>query len=362
MKILIISNMYPSATDPVYGTFVKIFTESVTRLNTEGTTKLVAIKGRSKMPAKLWKYLSFYLREFAALAFRRYDIVYVHTITFPILPIILVSLFRRLPLIFNTHGTDLLGTARSTRLLRRLARPTVGNSLAIVSPSEYFKEHIKEYLPDYSDDRIFVSPSGGVDTSLFCPAKKTGNGIPVIGYVSRIDHGKGWDLFVEAIANLTKEGYKIKAIMAGRGSEEPLLKDAIKRYSLENTVTYIGPVAHDRLPEVYNSFDVFAFTTTTTTESLGLVGIEAMACGVPVIGSNFAGPKCYIADGSNGYLFRKGDAADLTLKLKKYLDSTPDEKETLSKGALDTAKNYDTQAVMAALFHFIKDISTNNND
>lgn len=351
--------MYPSADDPVYGTFVKVFTESVEKLNYKGTTKLVAIKGRSKMPAKLWKYISFYLREFAALAFRRYDIVYVHTITFPILPIKIVSLFRRLPLIFNTHGTDLLGTARSTQLLRRLARHTVGKALAIVSPSEYFKERIKEYLPDYPSEKIFVSPSGGVDTSLFRPTPKKETGITTIGYVSRIDHGKGWDLFIEAVANLTKEGYKIKAIMAGRGSEEPLLKDAIKRYGLENTVSYIGPVAHNCLPEVYNRFDVFAFTTTTTTESLGLVGIEAMACGVPVIGSNFAGPKCYISDGLNGYLFRKGDATDLTLKLKKYLDSTPYEKESLSKGARCTAKNYDTHTVMYSLFCFIKNISTN---
>ena len=361
MKVLIISNMYPSNGDPVYGTFVKVFTESVRKLNSEGTTKLVTIKGRSKMPVKLWKYLSFYLREFAALAFRRYDIVYVHTITFPILPIKIVSLFRRLPLIFNTHGTDLLGTARSTQLLRRLARHTVGKALAIVSPSEYFKEHIKEFLPDYPSEKIFVSPSGGVDTSLFRPSPKEETGITTIGYVSRIDHGKGWDLFIEAIANLTKDGYKIKAIMAGRGSEEPLLKDAIKHYDLEKTISYIGPVAHDRLPEIYSSFDVFVFPSTES-ESLGLVGIEAMACGVPVIGSDFAGPKCYIADGVNGYLFRKGDTTDLTLTLKKYLDSTPEEKALLANGARRTAENYDTQAVMSALFRFIKDISTNNND
>ena len=330
MKILIISNMYPSADDPVYGTFVKVFTESVEKLNYKGSTKLVAIKGRSKMPAKLWKYISFYLREFAALAFRRYDIVYVHTITFPILPIKIV----------------------------RLARSTVGKALAIVSPSEYFKEHIKEYLPKYPDGRIFVSPSGGVDTSLFRPTPKKETGITTIGYVSRIDHGKGWNLFTEAIANLTKDGYKIKAIMAGRGNQESLLKDSIKHYGLEKIVTYIGPVAHEKLPEIYNRFDVFAFTTTTT-ESLGLVGIEAMACGVPVRGSDFAGPKCYIADGVNGYLFRKGDATDLTLKLKKYLDSTPYEKESLSKGARCTAKNYDTHTVMSSLFCFIKNISTN---
>lgn len=146
--------------------------------------------------------------------------------------------------------------------------------------------------------------------------------------------------------------------MAGRGNQESLLKDSIKHYGLEKIVTYIGPVAHEKLPEIYNRFDVFAFTTTTT-ESLGLVGIEAMACGVPVIGSDFAGPKCYIADGVNGYLFRKGDATDLTLKLKKYLDSTPYEKESLSKGARCTAKNYDTHTVMSSLFCFIKNISTN---
>ena len=352
--------MYPSATDPVYGTFVKVFTKSVEKLNNKGTTKLVAIKGRSKMPSKLWKYLSFYLREFAALAFWRYDIVYVHTITFPILPIKIVSLFCRLPLIFNTHGTDLLGTARSTQLLRRLARHTVGKALAIVSPSEYFKEHIKEFLPDYPSEKIFVSPSGGVDTSLFRPSPKEETGITTIGYVSRIDHGKGWNLFIEAIANLTKDGYKIKAIMVGRGSEEHLLKEAIKRYGLENTISYIGPVSHDKLPKIYNRFDIFTFATTNATESLGLVGIEAMACGVPVIGSNFAGPKCYIADGVNGYLFRKGDATDLTLKLKKYLNSTPEEKNLLANGARRTAENYDTNAIMTKLFHFIEETAIKN--
>ena len=62
MKILIISNMYPSVKDPVYGTFVQTFVEQMKVLNTEGKTNIIVIKGRDgEYGRKLFKYVKFYI-------------------------------------------------------------------------------------------------------------------------------------------------------------------------------------------------------------------------------------------------------------------------------------------------------------
>lgn len=62
MKILVISNMYPSVKDPVYGTFVQTFVEQMKVLNTEGKTNIIVIKGRDgEYGRKLFKYVKFYI-------------------------------------------------------------------------------------------------------------------------------------------------------------------------------------------------------------------------------------------------------------------------------------------------------------
>ena len=108
MKLLIISNMYPSANDPVYGTFVKVFADSMKAYNSEGVTQLIVIRGRDGGRWKrLLKYVSFYVGVLYNLLFHTYDLVYVHTIAYPVVPIRLAALFRHhLPLVFNVHGGD----------------------------------------------------------------------------------------------------------------------------------------------------------------------------------------------------------------------------------------------------------------
>ena len=169
MKILVISNMYPSVGDPVYGTFVKVFYDNISRLNGQDDTKLIAVKGR--YGKKVLKYLKFYFAILWNLTFRRYDLIYVHTITYPVPPIWLISKFRKLPLVFNVHGSDLLGKGRIVRLFHRMGYKVISSAKAIVSPSHYFVGRIMEYFPEYDTDKIIVSASGGVDTSMFRPVE-----------------------------------------------------------------------------------------------------------------------------------------------------------------------------------------------
>ncbi len=119
MNILVVSNMYPSARVPSYGTFVRNFVEDIKARNGGGAVDVCTIYGRrmSKL-SKAGAYASYYLRLLWALATSRHDLIYVHAITFPSPALRLVSLFRHLPLVLNVHGDDVLPSNGFKRRLK----------------------------------------------------------------------------------------------------------------------------------------------------------------------------------------------------------------------------------------------------
>ena len=355
MKILVISNMYPSTKDPVYGTFVKEFMDSIVKKNRSGKTELIAIKGRSKnVIGKVYKYFIFYFRSLFVLLFFRYDLIYVHTITYPIIPIKFVSIFKKLPLVFNTHGADLLGGGKAS-YLRKLSKPILNQAISIVSPSNYFKKEIIKFLPDYPAGKIFVSPSGGVNTTLFSPLNnRKDREMFVLGFVSRIDKGKGWDLFLNAVNNMRQRYGNIRGIIAGRGGETKEMLELISQLDLSNIVDYIGPIPHDKLPSIFSQMDCFIFPSTRKEESLGLVGLEAMACGIPVIASDSHGPTDYIEDRKNGLFFSTGDISSLIDRIDCYYNLTDSEKNIISGNARKSSLKYDTDYIMDKLYDYLR--------
>ncbi len=353
MRILIISNMYPSKKDATYGTFVYSFIEQIREYNHDGKTDCVVLKGRDGgRVRKLWKYISFYFSETLHLLFFSYDIVYVHTITYPIVPIRLVSLFRYLPLVFNVHGGDVLTHSALAAKFKRMAIPLIEKSLMVVSPSYYFKDVLKQEFPSLPEDKIYISPSGGIDTQLFLPQSKS-NSKFTLGYVGRIDSMKGWDIFVKAIDFLRKENIECKAIIAGRGNSEGQLIKLIDELKLHDDIKYVGPISHDQLPMIYKHLDVFVFPTCLK-ESLGLVGIEAMACGIPVVGSQIGGLQDYIVSNKNGYFFEPGNIIDLVDKIKRYIGLPKDKKAEMQVECVSTARKYSATRISYNLYGKLK--------
>ena len=343
-----ISPMYPSVKDPVYGTFIKTYFDLFCRYNS-GTTNLICIRGRSySLGAKVIKYLVFYSQIFYHLLFKKYDVIYVQTITTTIPPIKIVSAIKKINLVFNVHGSDVITVSRKTEFLKRLSIPLLYKAQLIVVPSDHFKSVVLDMFPRLKNGKVFVSPSGGVDICYFSPSPNRSK-IMTLGYVSRIDNGKGWDDFLELIAKLNCKGYKVKGIIVGRGADEGKLLQMIKIKELFNYIDYIGPVAHDKLPKLYNMFDLFVFPTRRS-EALGLVGVEALACGVPVIGSNIGGIPDYIINGENGFLFKTGDIEDMFNKTILYFNLNTQEKDRMSRNARRMAEKFETNKVMKDLY------------
>jgi glycosyltransferase involved in cell wall biosynthesis len=352
MKILVISNMYPSDKDVVYGIFVKNFCDFIKTNIGDGKIDIIAIKGRdgSKLK-KLWNYIKFYLQIFFACLICKHDLVYVHTISFPVIPLRLASFFRRIPLAFNIHGSDLISQTLLAATLKKFSYPLLRRAKMIVVPSSIFKEVLLSMLPTIRNDIIYVSPSGGVDTNLFFPDHHNNKNI-VLGYVSHIEVKKGWRIFVETIEILCSKGYNVKGVMAGNGIEEQDLRDFLTSKGKFLNVKYLGAVAQKELPAVYNNMDLFLFPTLYF-ESLGLVGLEAMACGVPVVASNVGGPTEYVRDRENGFLFEQGNVEDLVEKVEHFIFLSDNEKTQLALNARQTAMNFDKERVMADLFQII---------
>lgn len=348
-NILVISNLYPSKKAPFYGSFVKNFVEDINIYNGKPVT-ICVLKGLhdGNVLKKTLLYLNFYCRIFYRLIFFKYDLIYVHLITHASIPIRIVSYLRKLNLVFNIHGEDLLVTTRLAKELLNISIPLLRKASAIVVPSNYFKNVTLERLPFLNPNKILVSASGGVKRAFYINREYKTKDIITIGYVSRIDRGKGWNLFIEAINIINKLGYNVNAYIIGGGKEVEEMKTLIRERELNN-VLYIGPIAYDKLITYYSKMDLFIFPTILH-ESLGLVGLEAMAAKVPIIASRIGGITDYVIDGYNGFFFNPGDFKDLANKIQKYINLNDNEKETMISNARKTADMYRDNIVSTSLF------------
>jgi len=317
-RLYLVSNMYPSDKNVRYGIFVKRFKEAIE--DDYDVVNLVLTKKQGIIRKSL-AYLGLYLRVIRLwFTAKKEDIIYVH---FPLYfaPVLLPFTWRKITLVLNFHGSDVIFETYLKRFLANILRPSLRKSRVVV-PSTYFKEELQKTFRTKVTHAVFVYPSGGVDSTVFYP-KLTSSKTFVFGYISNFIENKGWATFIKAL-HILKESYEISdfsAIMIGDGVDLPKIEEHIK--AIDVPITLMKSVQQEKLVDLYGTFDVFVFPTYR--ESLGLVGIEAMMCGKPVIASNVPGPNGYVVHKHNGYLVNKGDSKDLAKKmLTKQLSIHPD--------------------------------------
>lgn len=345
-RIFVISNMYPSYEDNFYGIFVKNFIGNFENSPID-VISVSTINGRGKNSfIKLKKYFHFYISILINILKFNYDVIYVHYPSYASPPLLMVLPLIKKPLIINFHGSDAIPKTKISALLNFLLKPLIQRSALIVVPSPYFKQIVLEQFK-ITVDKIYISPSGGIDTSKFKPLgyKKDDSNF-TLGYVGRIDEGKGWDIFLIACSSLKLEIPNLKCIIAGNGSQSTNLEKMMKDLEMSHFTSILGPVPHSELPQLFNQFDLFIFPTKA--ESLGLVGIEGLACGVPVVGSRIEALRDYIVDDVNGKLFEPGNPEDLA---KNILRLYKNEKLTkkLREAARGSIENYDKKIVSQKL-------------
>jgi glycosyltransferase involved in cell wall biosynthesis len=145
---------------------------------------------------------------------------------------------------------------------------------------------------------------------------------PVIANIGRLQCGKGQDVFIRAADILVRTIPQARFLivggpsMAGDDAYEQSLKEAVRELGLEDRVIFTGE-RHD-IPELIAAADVIV-STSTQAESFGLVIVEAMTAGKPVIATNHGGPADIIEDGVSGLLTTPGNEADLAGAIARVL-------------------------------------------
>lgn len=348
-KILIVSNMYPSKKFKHYGSFVKNVGEELKKL---GFQVDLAIKKKNiSFPAKFIGYSWMYIQAIFKSIFYSYDYYYVHFVAQSTYSVLFGKVTGKTKLVCNIHGNDIVPDYDFEKKNVKRSKRVLPFADLVVAPSKYFEEVLinKYHIPK---EKIKIYPSGGIDFTVFeeKDQKESQQRINLdpkytyIGMVSRIEKNKGWDTLLEALNELKKESFmkNIKVIIVGTGQEQKEMDQMIKKFHLEDKIIQKEFVLQKDLVDYYNAFDVFVFPTKRKSESLGLVGLEAMACKTFVIACNLYGPKEYVIDNKNALTYQNvKNGKELASKIKKFMNMNEKEKEKILDEAYETAKKYD---------------------
>jgi D-inositol-3-phosphate glycosyltransferase len=214
-----------------------------------------------------------------------------------------------------------------------------------------------------SPGRITVLPAG-VDLNLFRPIPReearryvglTDGSERLLLFVGRIDPVKGLNVLFEALCLLLRElapNWQRRICLAVIGGdtgsaeaarEEAICLDEVKeRYGLKEMVAFLGSRSQDTLPYYYSAADVCVMPSLY--ESFGLVALEAMACGTPVVASRVGGLPYVVRDGETGLLVPDKDPAALAEGLRRVL-TQPALQQSLGQRAHQVAQGYTWERV-----------------
>lgn len=307
-KIYFLNNVYPTAENPRLGTYARSMAEEMRAAGHEVDVDAMFFKSANKGLEKLRMYARFW-KHLLLKNLKGYDIVYINHFTY-CFPILFNRSLRKAGKVYiHWHGKELLRTSAFDRHTVRLFNRRL-RKYSHISPSQFFKGRILRHT-SLNADSIMVSPSGGVDTDVFTPIEgASDSGRLVIGFPGEIKTTKGADILFalmerhEDIERLTGRKPLFSFIAYG-----PELEMYIERFGTTGAQFEMSPkMSKEEMPRFYRQLDVaLVLSSAVVGESLGLVALEAMSCGVPVIAHDICAFPEFVSGGISGELVPYSD-------------------------------------------------------
>lgn len=175
-----------------------------------------------------------------------------------------------------------------------------------------------------------------------------------IGMVSRLETGKGQDVLIDAVLILKKEFKDIQALIVGEGPNTEL-RLKIKKLKLEDNVKLLG--FQEDLAKTMRSFDVFVFPSYWPLEGFGMVLLEAMNYGVPIVATNFGPIPEIVKDVA--ILVPPYDAISLAQAIKKVITNKKLAKTIVARGNV-RVKDFDIKTIADKYFEMMLETTKMN--
>jgi len=285
----------------------------------------------------MWRFIKFARKK-------KFDVIHSHI--YPLWMQLAVGCLLKSINIVRLHGQDVVekSTFRSI-VMNRLSRFVTDG---YVTPSEIHKTTMVKlyYIPPA---KIHVLHHG-IDTSRFCPLSPServkkrrelgiNEGDFAIGNVGRLAEQKNLPCFIRASVLIHDEMPNTRFFIVGYGELEEKLRQAVKKEKAEDYIIFLGRRTDIR--EILGAWDVFMFTTWV--ESFGLVALEAMAAGLPLVASNSTSLPEVVGD--TGILIGIDDHEAFAIEVIKLLKND-EMRQRMAHDARERAVNVFSMDVM----------------
>jgi glycosyltransferase involved in cell wall biosynthesis len=208
------------------------------------------------------------------------------------------------------------------RLFLKRARLVVATTPNYVNSSPmlgFFRSKLK--IIPLSVDTCIYNPIGPIDPLL---SQMKEQGLSIVLYIGRLAYYKGIDYLIRAAASLPQNAM---VLLYGAGEEKTALQKLTQDLNLKEKVLFMDPPANEQLPNIYRGADVFVLPSIARTEAFGLVSLEAMASGIPVVTTELGtGTSYYNQNGITGLVIPPRDSKALAYAITQVL-ANPGRKE-----------------------------------
>jgi len=254
------------------------------------------------------------------------DVIHVHHLEsrFPFAYFTSKSMVPMVTTVHSIHSVKFSPPIQSQRN-RKLIRDNLKLSRNLIFVSKFVESEFKQYIGAFKGSSWIIH--NPIDTTKFYPINKEESrvklnlplNVPVVLFVGSLIKRKGEYTLLEATKILREKKVNLKVIIIGDGPESNGVKHYIIKNELNNMVTILKGITNSELLLYYNAADLFVMPSFS--EPFGLVYIEAMSCGTPVIGPNSTATPEVIPSEDYGFLVPPRDAKSLALTIQKALSS-----------------------------------------
>ncbi len=276
----------------------------------------------------LWVYLLRYGKK--------YDLVHANWV----IPQGIVQSWMNKPYVLTGHGGDIMSMNKG--IVKKLKQKAFEKASRVVVVSKQLAEKVREIASNVNVEIV----SMGCDTTAFSPTYRVTNYFgqdnrKVVLFVGRLEEVKGVEYLIDAM-----QFVDARLVVVGSGSLEHSLKQRAEVYG--DKIEFIGAKTHAQLKEIYASADVFVMSSVTTSkgakEGFGLVMLEAMASGIPVVAFASGGITQLIKHEENGLLCEERDIETLALNINRVLNEDELRSRLILNGNV-TVKEYDYREI-----------------